>query len=99
MVGKRSSSLLLTYYGGCHDHAIFFLCNSKPLAFMSQLHRFFLHISSEDNATPTRRGINYFEFPCLGHKSVNRRSERSKTQLQAAAFQEDFHKVRALISQ
>jgi hypothetical protein len=66
---------------------------------MSQLHRFFLHISSEDNATPTRRGNNYFESPCLGHKSVNRSSEKSKTQLHVAAIQEDFHKVRALISQ
>jgi hypothetical protein len=72
---------IVTYlFGGRRDHAIFFLCNSKPLTFMSQLQRFFysgpvMHSffflisinalpSSEDNAIPTRIGINYFESPC-----------------------------------
>ena len=58
-----------------------------------------LQMTSEDNATPTRKGRNDFESPCSGQKSVNRRNERGETQLHVAAIRGDVHKVRTLISQ
>jgi ankyrin repeat protein len=58
-----------------------------------------LQMTSEDNATPTRKGRNDFESPCSGQKSVNRRNERGETQLHVASIRGDVHKLRTLISQ
>ena len=72
--------------------------NMKPLTERQQM-ALLLQMTSENNATPTRKGRNDFESPGSAPKSVNRRNERGETQLHVAAIRGDVHKVRALISQ
>lgn len=72
--------------------------NMKPLTERQQM-ALLLQMTSEDNATPTRRRKNETESPCSGQKSVNRRNERGETQLHVAAIRGDVQRVRALIAQ
>lgn len=71
---------------------------TKPLTERQQM-ALLLQMTSEDNATPTRKRKNDYESPCSVQKSVNRRNERGETQLHVAAIRGDVQKVRSLISQ
>ncbi len=70
----------------------------KPLTERQQM-ALLLQMTSEDNATPTRRGKSDYDSPGSVQRSVNRRNERGETQLHVAAIRGDVQKVRALILQ
>ncbi|KZS19438.1 ankyrin repeat domain-containing protein 11 [Daphnia magna] len=70
----------------------------KPLTERQQM-ALLLQMTSEENATPTRKGKSNFESPCSGQRSVNRRNDRGETQLHVAAIRGDVNKIKSLISE
>ena len=70
----------------------------KPLTERQQM-ALLLQMTSEGNATPTRKGKIECDSPGSAQRSVNRRNERGETKLHVAAISGNLQRVRALISQ
>lgn len=72
--------------------------SGKPLTERQQM-ALLLQMTSEDNATPSRKSRIDTHSPSPAQRSVNRRNERGETPLHVAAIKGDVQKVRALIAQ